>query len=178
MISEQPCFQSKHFKNLFYQNKKLLKSNSGFTLVELILIIILLGILSVTAYVKWPTGLDNRAAMMEMKRAIRHTQHIAMTRAYSEGNIWRLAISGDQYTIKNDASGYVPDEFINRKLLNSSSTTINNSAAITLYFNGLGEPVDSLGTAKSASQTLLINNTINLTICPETGFVKEGQNCP
>ena len=159
-------------------NFQIVKSESGFTLVELILIIILLGILSVTAYVKWPSGLDNQAALMEMKRAIRHTQHIAMTRAYDVGNIWRLQIDNNEYTITNGNSDSVPAEFDGRNLLDSDTTTINSGASLDLYFNGLGEPIESDGDSFTGIQTITINSNHPLTICPQTGFVKEGLSCP
>ncbi len=52
----------------------------GFTLIELISIILLLCILAVTAVAKWPKGFDQDAARMEMTMAIRHDPAIYRSR--------------------------------------------------------------------------------------------------
>ncbi|MFW8601618.1 prepilin-type N-terminal cleavage/methylation domain-containing protein [Desulfobacterota bacterium M19] len=163
-------------KNPKQLNSIFFKSSTGFSLVELILIIVLLGILSAAAYIKWPTGLNNRAAVLELTRVIRYTQHVAMTRVYDPAHILRLKINADKYTI-TDGTTAVSAEFNNQYLLGDSSITLTG---ITLYYNGLGEPVNSSGVVLNSitSPSFTVNGTSYLTVCPQTGYVLEGSTCP
>ena len=156
----------------------LATSNAGFTLIELILIIVLLGTLSVTAVIKWPSGMDDRAAALEFKRALRHAQHLAMTREYVDATPWGLFVDANRYTIKSTATETASEEFVDRALLGKTETTIAVTPAITLYFNGLGEPIASNGTPLTSAVTYTIDSSQQLTVCPQTGYVLEGSSCP
>jgi type II secretory pathway pseudopilin PulG len=155
---------------------------SGFTLIELVMIILLLSILSVTAVVKWPTGMDTEAAALEFKRAVRYAQHMAMTREFiacAAGvcHAWGLDVTASQYTIqRQDGTEPVPD-FSNRFLLDDNAMTITGGPANGLWFNGLGEPVDNTGTPLTVV-TYVIAGTENMTICPQTGYIVWGATCP
>lgn len=154
------------------------RNNKGFTLIELITIILLVGVLSVVATAKWPGAMKEEAAAKEFKRALRYAQHQAMTREYISGNPWGLVVnaSGDRYTIQLlDGSANVVD-FNNRALLDDNTITINDPTADGLWFNGLGEPLDASGNPLGAS-TYTIAGTENLTVCPQTGYVIEGATC-
>ena len=168
-MKESSCSQS-------YPNNIPHCSKAGFTLVELILIIVLLGIVSITAIVKWPSGLDDKAATMEMKRAIRYAQHMAMTREYTTSTPWGINIDSNKYSIKSSDTETASAEFINRYLLGNSTNTISPSTS--MYFNGLGEPIQTDGTPLTSSTTYTINGSNELTVCPETGYVAEGPSCP
>ncbi len=163
-------------RNTAQLNAIILKSSAGFSLVELILIIVLLGILSAAAYVKWPANLDSRAAVLELKRVIRYTQHVATTRVYDSAHIIRLKINANKYTITDGTTAVAP-EFNDQYLLGDSSITLTG---ITLYYNGLGEPVSSSGVVLNSitAPTFTINGASFLTVCPQTGYVLEGSTCP
>ena len=79
-------------------------------MIELIIVIVLIGTLSVVAAVKWPSGMEERAAVMEFKRGVRHAQHYAMTRQYTvPGEAWGILVSGNAYTVKRqDDSAFAP----------------------------------------------------------------------
>ena len=158
------------------------RNNKGFTLIELITIILLVGVLSVVATAKWPGAMKEEAAGKEFKRALRYAQHQAMTREYISGNPWGLVVnaSGDRYTIQlQDGSANVVD-FNNRALLDDTTISID-PAATTLWFNGLGEPITSAGavlTLPVSGITFTIAATKKLTVCLQTGYVMEGATCP
>lgn len=150
---------------------------AGFTLIELVLIILLLAILSVTVVEKWPTGMNTEAAALEFKRVVRSAQHMAMTRAFSAGNAWGLVVAASQYTIqRQDGSGKVPD-FSDRFLLGDTTMSIAGGPANGLWFNGLGEPVDATG-APLGGVTYVIAGAQSMTVCPQTGYLVRGATCP
>lgn len=150
---------------------------AGFTLIELVLILLLIAILSVAVVEKWPAGMNTEAAALEFKRAVRYAQHMAMTRAFVAGNAWGLVVAGSQYTIqRQDGSGKVPD-FSDRFLLGDTTMTIVGGPATGLWFNGLGEPVDEAG-APLGVVTYVIAGAQSMTVCPQTGYLVRGATCP
>ncbi len=153
----------------------------GFTLIELISIILLIGVISVVATAKWPGNMKEEAAVKEFKRAIRYAQHQAMTRQYitTSNDAWGMAINGNAYSIKRQVSAENVPDFTNRNLLDDASITISDPG--DLWFNGLGEPIDATGvplTAPATGITYTIAGTKQLTVCLQTGYVVEGATCP
>ena len=148
----------------------------GFTLIELIMVILILGILAVSAVVKWPTGMDDTAAVGEFKRAVRYSQHMAMTRAFNGiGTTWGIKISNNRYTVQQRGtdcstcatSGCAVD-FCQRYLLDDSSKTLS---AGEIWFNGLGEPFDA-GLAAMPDTVFTIAGSSTVTVYGETGYVE------
>jgi len=164
-------------KAVLPSNSCLLTSFHGFTLIELVMVIVLLGIMAVTVAVRWPSGLKEEGANLEFIRAIRYAQHKALTREYTTaGAAWGLIVVANQYTIRRaDSSDLAEAEYVNRSLLNDTSVTLGPATGV--YFNGLGEPIDS-GGVPLGSTTFTINGSSFVTICPETGFATEGVACP
>lgn len=151
----------------------------GFTLVELIMIIVILGILSAVVYVRWPVGMEEAAAAKEFKRAVRYAQHKAMTRQFTTAAAaWGITVSGNRYTIQrqngkclppdeseiNDSDKCAEEEYRNRALNNSGSIPLTTGS---VWFNGLGEPLGG-----TASFTIgAAPNTQTVTVSPKTGYV-------
>ena len=148
----------------------LLSAKSGFTLIELIMVIVILGVLSISVAINWPTGMDDEAARGELKRALRYAQHKAMTRRYPDaGSAWGFIVNGNLYTIqRQDATDQAEAEYINRSLLDDPGITLTGP---NIYFNGLGEPIDGVGNPLLA-QTYTLNGGTTLTVSPETGYVQ------
>ncbi|MFA6900530.1 MAG: type II secretion system protein [Desulfurivibrionaceae bacterium] len=162
------------------------KQQRGFTLIELIMIIVILGILSVTAYVKWPVGMEEEAAVKEFRRAVRYAQHKAMTRQYDEstpGTAWGIVANANRYTIQRQNADCLPptateaaapdrcaeEEYRGRALNNDNTITLSNNA---VYFNALGEPINTgTGIPLAAATIFTINGTRTVTIAQQTGYV-------
>ena len=132
----------------------------GFTLIELIMIIVILGILSATIYARWPVGMEEAAAVKEFKRAVRYAQHKAMTRRYYEitpGKAWGIAIAANRYTLRRaDGSELAETEYVNRCLNNDCNTNIIPAAPSVntfVYFNALGEPINTANGLPLAADT-------------------------
>jgi type II secretory pathway pseudopilin PulG len=165
------------------RRQKRVDSASGFTLIELIMIILLLSILSVAVVAKWPTGMDTEAAALEFKRAVRYAQHMAMTREFIAGNAWGLFVdvATSKYTVqRRDGSEKVPD-FTDRSLLDGNTMIITGgpaSPATGLWFNGLGEPVSDNTSVPLSAVTYTVAGAESMTICPQTGYIVRGAICP
>jgi prepilin-type N-terminal cleavage/methylation domain-containing protein len=142
-----------------------IQKNSGFTLLELIVVIIVLAIIAAAIYIKsTDTSVDLTAQVSQVADDIRYTQSLSM----SKNQHYRLIITlPSSYTIQ-DASGNTV-----------SSTTLDNgttfSSAFTIIFNSKGTPYsnDSTPLASTATITLTYSTgqTGSVTITPITGRV-------
>ena len=144
------------------------------------MIILLLSILSVTAYEKWPVGMEEAAAVKEFKRAVRYAQHKAMTREFTTaGKAWGIAVAAHQYTVQRaDATDQAETEYVNRCLNNDCNTSITPPGNAFVYFNALGEPIDTTTTTGSplAVDTLFTitadGGGTTVTVRQRTGYVE------
>ncbi len=160
----------------------------GFTVIELIMVIVILSILAVTAYVKWPSGMDTQAAKQEFKQAIHYTQHMAVTRKWiSVADAWGIRVSGNRYYVGRLSSNCVSScsnsgcgesAFCGRALLGNASFTLSSSLGNgTLLFNGYGEPIAANGSL-AGNTVFTLAGTEQLTVCQQTGYILEGGSCP
>lgn len=149
------------------------------------MIIIILGVLSMTVYVRWPVGMEEEAAIKEFRRAVRYAQHKAMTRQYDETapeTAWGIVSTGNRYTVqRQDADCGIPpdstdtdrcaeEEYRGRALNNDNTMTLSDGG---VYFNALGEPINSVtGIPLDAPKVFTINGTTRkVTVAPQTGYV-------
>lgn len=160
----------------------------GFTLVELVMIILLLSIISVAVAVKWPSDMDSQAAKLEFAQAVRFAQNMALTREWtSAASSWGITVAGNKYYVgradadcQTDCSNSdCADELLcDRFLLGDTTIAIAADSGITaLNFNGLGEPIDTSG-ALLGSATFTIDGTRQVTVCAQTGYLLDGSGCP
>ena len=140
-----------------------LKRSSGFTLIELVVVILLIGIISFVAAPRFfnSSVIMERSAADELISALRFTQQMAMSRG---GGI-ELSTTANSYNVKYTASGTLlksPDRTgdYNKTLSLPSGVTINT---VTIAFTGLGEPSPNIDT------TITIGSYV-LTVEAETGY--------
>lgn len=164
------------------------KVSAGFTLIELVMIILLLSIISISVAVKWPTDMDSHAAKLEFAQAVRFAQNMALTREWSSAaSSWGISVGANKYYVgKADAgcqadcsnAGCAEEMLCNRFLLGDGAMTLGaNSGISAIFFNGIGEPIDSSG-SMLGNATFTVDGSLQLTVCAQTGYVLDGGSCP
>ncbi len=147
----------------------------GFTLIELVLVLLITAILSTYAIIKFPSGSINIAAQADQLMAdIRHTQSLAINR----GQRYRINFNSDRYWISSadGATLYTHPAVGSSTILLESGTTLS-STQVFLVFDGNGTPYTNAltpGTKLAADAVITLsaggeNRTVRIT--PETGRV-------
>lgn len=135
----------------------------GFTLVELVVVILILGILSINVGSRFLSGsaFSDRKVADELIEAIRYAQHLAMSRG---GNI-QLVTTTTSYIVEKTDNTPIPNP---NRSGNYAVTIPDNSSLnpLTISFNGLGQPTPN------TDSTITVGNPIAFTITVEgeTGY--------
>jgi len=150
----------------------------GFTLIELICVIILLGILSVGAYLQWPgSSINSGAQAQQVANDMRYTQALSMTK----GKRYSFVItSSTTYQIQNSSGTAIITA------MGGTTTTLNTGLSFgtlsnlpnnLVTFDGNGIPYSTTGTpgtVLSATASIPITGgsiTQTITITPMTGRI-------
>ena len=137
----------------------LIKSK-GFTLVELIVVILIVGILSISVAPRFfgVSSYEDRKASDELRSALRHTQQLAMNRG---GNV-QLLLTATNFTVQltDGTSLRSPDGRMPYVKTFPTNVTVSPTPS-TITYNTLGKPNAGL-TITVGSQTV--------TVEPETGY--------
>lgn len=154
------------------------QKNSGFTLIESIIVIIVISILAVAAYLNWPgVQINLGAEAYQIANDIRYTQSLSMTK----GERFRLTrTSATSYQISNSSGTPIISAG------GATTVTLNNGIGFgtwsnlpnnLIVFDGKGTPyVDTAtpGTPLASTATIPVvgnGQTTNIVITPETGRV-------
>ena len=141
----------------------------GFTLIELIIIIVLAGIISVFIIPRIDIGIFKESADIDQFISnVRFAQHKSMI----TGTKWRIKIiSSKKYFIDNDTDNNNPFP----KLPGGDNpvevnTSISSSGINEIYFDFLGRPVNSSGNLIK-TQIIISIGSENIVIEPYSGGV-------
>jgi prepilin-type N-terminal cleavage/methylation domain-containing protein len=150
-----------------------LRNNSGFTIMEVVTVLALLGILTGIAVVTMgnPQGFQSLAEAEALKANLRFTQSKAMSDL--PGNVWSLNITAADYTIQRN--GGVPNPAVNLPGSESGTYTLPNGQTITggtglIRFNFRGQPIAANGSLE-APLPITVYGAPPITVTQETGFV-------
>lgn len=128
---------------------------AGFTMVELIMVMVIIGIVSATVVARWPAGLDLYPAADNLAQDIRFAQSLAMSRPGS----FTIAYTANpaSYEIRDSGGAVVHVGQLDK-------VTIDTAFSIT--FDDLGRP--------SAATTIILSgggNQVQVAVIALTGAV-------
>lgn len=154
------------------------KTQDGFTLIELIAVILIISILSAVAMMNWQAGIiDLGGEAKQLAGDIRYTQSLAMTKGQ---RYYLIKQSATTYQIMNAAGTAITLETGSTTMtLNNGITfgTLTNLPNNLIAFDGRGTPYttsSSPGTALAATATIPLvsgSSTKTISILPQTGSV-------
>ena len=155
-------------------------TESGFTLVELVAIILLVGVLAFTAIPRYLAqgAIDVGVMAEQLANDIRYTQSLAMTRGDRfrvnlNATSYQITSSGGASTVVHPGTGTTNAVALNGVTLSGWNPPLTNNY---VAFDGRGVPyslyTSSTGLAANATITLSGGGSQrNLVISPETGRV-------
>lgn len=155
-------------------------ADKGFTLIELVAVIVLLAILTVTVAPRFLDrgGFSEYAVRDQIISAARMAQQRAM---YDQeaGSCYRLEVSGALFGVQSRANTYGfigPDDSWRSGIAIENGVTVAGGLPVRVYFDGLGNALDS--TADCAGSPLdqariTINGSSSLGVCINAvGFIR------
>jgi len=153
---------------------------SGFTLLELVAVLAVLGVLALVAASRFSNTLDAQVEADALRMALRYAQSRAMADVYT----WGISFTSGSYTlVKGESSTAVlPGQGGERRNMpDGVSLSWNFAAGNTVYFDWRGQPVvTAIATIGNTAEPATAPQTITfrqggqdtvVTITPYTGFV-------
>jgi MSHA pilin protein MshC len=118
---------------------------NGFTLIELIIVIVVAGVLAVAAITMMPTGYDVTVEAETLKSHLRYAQFRAMRDVAP--TTWGIALTANSYTLYRDVSGTVTNPLLLPGEISNSAThnlpggvSVTTGTGTSVGFNEWGSP--------------------------------------
>lgn len=142
---------------------------AGFTLLELVAVLLLLAILSTSLFLRWSPGSSTLNAQADQLAAtLRYAQSLALTQGRS---LTFDVQSMTSYAITDGAAVVTdPQGLVQSYTLANGVTLAGND----LDFDSLGRPIDALNSLIPTAQSWTLSTsgaTASISISPLTGFV-------
>ena len=146
--------------------KNSVAPRAGFTLLELITVLLVIGIMTAIALARPPSNTYAVVEAQRLKSYIRFAQYQAMTQSIAAWGIQQGG-GGASYTLftTGTATPVLPDQ---------GQATYNLPTGVTVSIPGGSISFDEWGSPGAANQTIQINgeSTINITVTAYTGFIQ------
>ena len=147
--------------------------SQGFTLIELIILITIMLIVSVTAWVRMPSV--NFFQSYSFSNILLHDLNLTKALSMSLNQRYRLVIGSSSYQIQDQNGAAIIHPETNSSLV-SYPTGVTITPTTTIMFDSLGQPYNAAGTAAlTTALTLTISisgENQMITVSPQTGFIK------
>jgi len=139
------------------------KKNQGFTLLEIIMVLILVSILTAVAVSRLGTAdQDRRAETERLKLSLRFAQYLAMT---NNTATWAVSLASGSYSLlKNGAAAPI-------NFPGTSSATHNLGGGVTITAGTGTVTFDEWGSAGTANTVITLSGAETITITRNTGFI-------
>jgi prepilin-type N-terminal cleavage/methylation domain-containing protein len=153
----------------------------GFSAIELVLVMILVGIIAAIMIPRFPTMPKTGAAATRLTRDIRYAKELA-NRLQTMSGIYFIDSTSYRVFQDNDTNTATIDPVTGKGFVVTlsgkfSGVTLSQSFANnTLKFNALGTPLDGTDTPLAAASTITVSGTggdRSVTVEPNTGMVSE-----
>lgn len=153
---------------------------SGFTLIELVTVIMILGILSIFVAPKLigSDGINIRGFSDQTAAYLRYAQKTAVAQRRTvcvefgaSSVLLRIASNPGQTTCALDLQG--PTGGAPALLLAKSGAAFAGGAPVNFNFDGLGQPVDASGAALGTQTISIVDSGITIRIEAVTGYVRD-----
>lgn len=144
-----------------------IRSTRGFTLIEIIAVLVLIGILAAVAIARATDNTANEvAAANTLKTHLRYAQALAM----NSDTVWGVEGTGSSsYQLyyfgtigENGTVGKIPARFPGENTDTVNLSRVSITPNFDVSFNGWGSPT---------SETTIVVGSQTITITPETGFI-------
>ena len=147
---------------------------AGFTLVELVTVMLLIGVLSAVAIARYnPDRFEVHAAAKELVAAIRYAQEMSMS--HTGANNYQVSVTAGGYQVTQSGVA-IPHPVTGAAGYASSWSGVGLSPTGTISFNGYGEPSLSGGLAWGGNQESIVltagGDTSAVSIQRLTGYVR------
>lgn len=145
---------------------------SGFTLFEMVIVLVLLGTLAAVAVVRYSDTIvaDELALVNTLKAHLRYAQ----IRAMGDTTPWRIVLSGNTYTLQRrnaDVWAIAPINLPGEASPSASIKPYELPPQMVIFQGGTGRPLDINEVPVTALQSITIDSGPAITIAPETGFI-------
>ncbi|MFC1495550.1 Tfp pilus assembly protein FimT/FimU [Thermodesulfobacteriota bacterium] len=150
------------------EGKKKFKRINGFTLIEVIVILLLIGLFSTAALSRYSS--TNPFKLLKETETLKNHLYHARVRSMGDDVQWDIKISAGSYTLEKDgltAPVNLPGEDSPAHSL-SNGVTVTTGAGSTVYFDKWGSP----GPADINIILELGTESRNITITKNTGFIE------
>ncbi|MDX1593512.1 MAG: type II secretion system protein [Gammaproteobacteria bacterium] len=147
----------------------------GFTLVELVTVIVLIAVLSVVAIARLEIGTTSaHEAAGELVSALRHAQHLSLTHTDAAG--YRVEVDGTGFRVRDGAGNDVRNPLTGTAPFTEGWSDVTLAPTGTVRFDQRGVPTCSGGlgcTAANAVLTVAVpGGSESVTVERVTGYVR------